>query len=64
MLAICASDSSIVYYRVTDGLVKPEHPDASDARKREFFQKKEQQRIKIARNIQEFSRKDNDDNPT
>ena len=27
MLAICASDSSIVYYRVTDGLVQPESPE-------------------------------------
>ena len=27
MLAICASDSSIVYYRVTDGLVHPESPE-------------------------------------
>lgn len=27
VLAICASDSSIVYYRVTDGLVQPESPE-------------------------------------
>lgn len=45
MLAICASDSGIVYYKVTDGLVQPESPEET-----EFKQQIRMNKIELERN--------------
>ncbi|KAL8602048.1 hypothetical protein ACOMHN_007318 [Nucella lapillus] len=55
MLAVCASDASIVYYNVSNSIIKPEPPDASDARKQEWHQKAAKRKRHVAGCIEHFS---------
>ncbi|KAK7094748.1 tRNA-splicing endonuclease subunit Sen15-like [Littorina saxatilis] len=54
MLAVCASDTSIVYYKVSNDIVKPEPLDASDARKQEWEQRAAKRRIQAAECIESY----------
>jgi hypothetical protein len=55
-------DSSVVYFKTTSGIVKPEPPEASDVRKQEWQQKNTKRRKCLTDSIQQYSdRQQNED---
>lgn len=54
MLAICASDSGIVYYKVTDGLVQPESPEESEFKRIIRMNRVETERNHVRKHTAEY----------
>jgi len=61
VLAICSSDTSLVYYKVSNDIVKPEPPEVSEARKQEWQQRAAKRKQCIAECIESFSRQQDHD---
>lgn len=54
MLAICSSDTSIVYYKVTNDIVKPEPLETSEVRRQEWMARSAKRKHHVAESVDRF----------
>ncbi|XP_076436346.1 tRNA-splicing endonuclease subunit Sen15-like [Babylonia areolata] len=61
MLAMCATDGSVVYYHVSNSIVEPEPPENSDMRKQQWQKKAASRKRHLAESIDSFSQSQEDE---
>lgn len=53
-MAICDPDSTTVYYTINQGLVNPEHPDATEVKKVKRFETTRKRQLGVQEAIQTY----------
>ncbi|XP_025113274.1 probable tRNA-splicing endonuclease subunit sen15 [Pomacea canaliculata] len=61
ILGVCASDSSIVYYKVSRDIIRPETPEITEAKRQQWAQKAAKRKRQLTEYVEVFSQLEKSD---